>query len=80
MKGPGAGKLDLERLDKTVRQHRHAVRAAFPLPDNNFAFSFGVALLGSDAVMARPNCIAKLVEEFLGLFVPVNPGRRRVSH
>jgi len=80
MKGPGAGKLDLERLDKMVRQHLHAVRAAFPFLDNNFASSFGVVFPGSDAVMARPNCIAKLVEEFLGLFVPVNPGRRCVSY
>ena len=80
MEGPGAGKLDLEWLDKTVRQHRHAVRAAFPLLGNNFASSFGVVFPGSDAVMARPNCIAKLVEEFLGLFIPVNPGRGWVSH
>ena len=80
MEGPGAGKLDLKRLDKTVRKHRHAVREAFPFLNNNCASSFGVALLGSDAVMARPDRIAKLVEKFLGLFVPVNPGRRCVSY
>jgi len=56
------------------------VRAAFPFLDNNFASSFGVALLGSDTVMARPDRIAKLVEEFLGVLLPVNPGRRCVSH
>ena len=39
MKGPGAGKLDLEWLDKTVRQHRHAVFLSFPLPDQNLAAS-----------------------------------------
>ena len=37
MKGPGAGKLDLERLDEAVRQHRRAVREAFPFLDNNCA-------------------------------------------
>jgi len=75
MKGPGAGKLDLERLNKTVRQHRHAVRAAFPFLDNNFASSFGVALLGSNTVMARPDRIAKLIEEFLGfLFLSIRGG------
>ena len=79
MKGVGAGKLDLERLDKAVRKHRHAVREAFSFLDNNCASSFGVALFGSDAVMARPDRIAKLVEEFLGLFVPVNTGLGCVS-
>lgn len=33
----GAGKLDLERLEKTVRQHRHSSLLSCPLVQDNFA-------------------------------------------
>ena len=66
-----------ERLDL---RRAHFPGVTFIVEENEPTNPVGVALLGSNTVMARPDRIAKLIEEFLGFFVPVNSGRGCVSH